>query len=414
MAMTTRRLSIIIYLVGSVLLLGACGTAQSVATTPIAFTPIAPARPIDTALPPAPPWRVASQPITTDNAPQLGLLGRLSAPGTPSTIFAHALSPDSTRLATLDQSYLVNWELVTGEPLFSITRRDEAQVYYAPDKTELYTVAQSGALYVFDAETGEQRTALSAPAEFNNVMTYQPTAGLLALGATTGDVSIVDVLARATVTVAAGEAVGVLALAFSPDGERLAVTYTNGTIRVWDWRAGMVVAQPRIPPAERRLQFDQLRFSNDGTILVGVETNVGAGWDAVAGNLLYTLPIDEGGGAYGVKIAPTGNYVLTLGLPKDARLWALASGAQAATFPDYGGIEPIDAAFSPDGTMLFMAQYGGANTLWNIAQVAQGSIFRGTTSINSKTIINTAWTDDGFLLLLFDARGPVEVWGIPE
>jgi hypothetical protein len=67
-------------------------------------------------------------------------------------------------------------------------------------------------------------------------------------------------------------------------------------------------------------------------------------------------------------------------------------------------------ALSPEGSLAFTASLENDVHLWRL----EDTLARGTFSANNPHILDVAWTDDGFLVLFFDARGPVEVWGISE
>ena len=53
---------------------------------------------------PPPPWVPSSAPIALDNVAKVVTLGRLDQPSTPSTVFAFSVSPDTTRLAGLNNA----------------------------------------------------------------------------------------------------------------------------------------------------------------------------------------------------------------------------------------------------------------------------------------------------------------------
>jgi len=112
------------------LLLAACGSTPDAPPT----TPAPTERTVPT-LPPPPTWMEATTPLTLDNIAQARELGRLDPPGTLSTVFRHDFSPDSGRLAGLNNELLLAWDLITGRLVFSIPRQNAVQAYYSSDKT---------------------------------------------------------------------------------------------------------------------------------------------------------------------------------------------------------------------------------------------------------------------------------------
>jgi len=73
---------------------------------------------------PAPDFTEPSMPISAENINAIQYLGRLDAPGQPSTVFRYDISPDGTRLAGLNNDLLVGWDLLTGNVIFSTSRAD--------------------------------------------------------------------------------------------------------------------------------------------------------------------------------------------------------------------------------------------------------------------------------------------------
>jgi len=56
-----------------------------------------------------------------------------------------------------------------------------------------------------------------------------------------------------------------MGIAFTPDGQRLAVAYSDGAVRLWDPRAGREV----LTLADRGTIVNHLAFTVDGSRLVG-------------------------------------------------------------------------------------------------------------------------------------------------
>lgn len=394
-------------LVFSLALITGCGSP-----TPLPSQPTAVERPTATPLPQAPTWRPASQPISMDNIQQISLLGRLEAPGEVSTIFAYALSPDNTRLAALNNTYLIVWDLVTGDTVFYTTRQDETQVFYSPAKDELYAVGAGGTIYILNSETGIVEEVLNAQDDYNRVLDYQHDLGLMALASRTGEIRVWDLFERVALATLPGGSGEVFSLDFSADGERLAATYEDTSIQVWNWRQ-RTPALDLVPlSGEQRIPINQVRFSPDDQLLIGMTQRFGAVWDTTSGQQRFLLSTGEGGGSYLFKFAPSGDYLIAGGLSRETTLWTLATGQLASALPGIGG-NNLDAVFSPDGMLVLTSLFEQGVTLWNLDNLANGTIARSTQPFDNANILNLLWTDDGFLVLMFDSRGPVEVWGIP-
>jgi dipeptidyl aminopeptidase/acylaminoacyl peptidase len=147
----------------------------------------------------------------------------------------------------------------------------------------------------------------------------------------------------------------VAAVAFSPNGTRLATASGDQTARLWEVATGRELA---------RLAHDgsvtAVAFSPDGTRLATASMDSTARlWEVATGRELGRLA--HHGVVLAVAFSPDGTRLATASLDKTARLWE-AAGRQLARLAIYG--EVSDVAFSPDGAMLATAGPGPRARLW--------------------------------------------------
>ena len=168
------------------------------------------------------------------------------------------------------------------------------------------------------------------------------------------------------------------ALAFSPDGKRLASISMDRTALLWDVDAGEQITEmdlPR-PPSQgkRRGRYTDVgvAFSPLGDIIVGGHQGGAVLWNVTDGEILMTLPHPEGSQRpIAFCFSPCGTYLASgawwqSGLQKvPIRLWEIASGENIATF--WGHTTDVQCfAFSQDNTLLVSGGYDGVIYLWDL------------------------------------------------
>jgi WD40 repeat protein len=385
-----------------VLLLSACGGQTSTQEAPPGtFAPALRDQPTQ----PAPAWKEGAEVITLQNAPAITNIGRLDTASTASTVFAYSLSPDATRLAGLNNEQLIVWDLITGKIAFNTAREGATNVFYSADKTEIYTVDEVGRITIYDADSGAAKDGLDSQISFNGQSVYYADEGWVALGGSDGSVQVWNPSARQSLVTFSAGSTPVSTLAFSADGQQLATSLEGGTTQVWDWRNKKSVAN--IPTPALRMAF-----SPDGSQLaVGDDTKIDL-WDVNAGKQIFTLNTGPGGVTSILTFSPDGQFIVNGGGIPAVTIWDTKTGKLVNTLPGVGG-DSTSANFSPDGTLLVTSLLGGGVSLWDMSQIRATMLNRADLNIHTNQILYADWSGDGHLLLLFDATGPIQVWGIP-
>ena len=114
-----------------------------------------------------------------------------------------------------------------------------------------------------------------------------------------------------------------------------------------------------------------------------------------------------------LKFSPDGQYLVHGGLMPDMLIWNIETGARVAVLPNVGG-NRVSAAFSPDSQMMITTVLDGAASVWDLTSVTDETIVSAGLEVETNRIIFVEWSADGFVMLFFDAVGPIYVWGIGE
>jgi WD40 repeat protein len=351
-------------------------------------------------------WIVSAAPITLQNIPQIQALGVLQAPDAQSTLLDYALSPDGTRLAAVNNEQIMAWDLLTGEALFVSGRSGVTQLYYAPDKTELYGVAPEGDVVIFNVETGAPLNRVAGIDRYLGVATFDALNGWLALGSEDGNVRVWDMLERTALATIPAHTAALTALAFSEDGERLASISADGRVKVWNWRERTLVFE------DTSGQAQPLRLAYSPA---GDQIAVGTAFTALMwggdGALQHSIAVEGDGVTQVLKFSPDGRFLLGGSRSGGIFLWDAASGEQRARLPDLEGGR-LSAVFAPDTSVLMTSTVGEPVSLWNLGGIQGDTIPRSQLDVGSETIVFVDWTRDSRLLLMMDSGGRIFVWGI--
>lgn len=359
-------------------------------------------------LPSPPTWTEAASPITLANIAQARYLGRLDTFGELSTVFSHALSPDSTRLAGLNNELLLGWDLITGQVLFGVNRQEAIHVLYSSDKTELYTVNPDGFVLIYDAETGLIKNTFQGHTQFSGALAYNHEQDLLALGGIDGEVKVWSTFERTSLVTLTAQTIEASALTFSPDGGVLVVGGVDGVVEVWNWRD-----RQRLSTLEHGEEYIvRMVYSADGSRLAVGGNDTVRLWDADY-NLLHVLQTGSGGSSDVLLFSPDGRYLVNGGVIPDMLVWDVSTGQRVARLPGVGG-DRVSAVFSPDGDLLLTSVLDGSVALWNMDSITGETIGRANLEVATNRVLYVDWTPDGFLMTFFDSLGPIHVWGVGQ
>lgn len=385
-------------LAAAALLLAACTSGEA--------EPQGPGGP-PTATAPPPAYSEPAEPISSANITRVEYLGRLDAPGRPSTIFRHSFSPDGTRLVALNNELIVAWDLISGEVVFRSSRETAAWIFYSPDKTELYAVSTEGAVTVYNADRGTIENGFQGHTAFNGAAAFHPNEGWLALAGGDGTFKVWDTYARQSIVTVTAENAPIEALAFSQDGSLMAAAARNGIVSVWDWRERQRVANF----AHEGTSILSMVFSPDGRRMAISTPAYAAVWSITEDTFEYALQTAENQFNDLVLFSPDGRYLVSGGQSPALQVWDAENAELVAALPDIGGPR-ISVVFSPDGDLLLTSVLDRGVALWNIAAATPDTVPRADINPGTNRIIQVDWTADGYTMALFDAGGPVYLWGI--
>jgi WD40 repeat protein len=339
--------------------------------------------------------------IAIHRAPPRGLIATLSGPGGQATCSA-AFSPDGTTLAVAgcDNSVYL-WDVTTRRWIATLASPgcpDGGQVVFSPDGATLALFSGRDPTTCLWEVAARSETTLTDPGPRAQLYydgtqgAFSPSGMTLAVADSNGNIYLWDLATRRVTTTVPASAGPV---AFSPDGTMLAVGDSEGSadhVTLWDLAARRRTATFTDPSGNSvsGAGVSSLAFNRDGILAVGDVDGRAYLWDVATRALTATIapPINMAQG--NVSISKDGQpYPVAGAFPQDVNaafspdgtmlaadvdfgygtcLYDVTTRNRLATLTDPGG-QPNQAgqvAFSPDGTMIAVTDSNGRTYLWHV------------------------------------------------
>jgi WD40 repeat protein len=343
--------------------------------------------------------------------------GQQTLVGPPSLITGVAFSPDGKHLAVVNSTSgdVRIWDVAAGTEVRRLPGNggQVGGAAWMPDSKQIVLVSQDGTVRFWDAGTGALSRTLNTPAG----------AGLLALSRDGKRLALADTRRLVTVwEVATGkEALAlpaqpakVTAVAFSPDGARLAVgrqmeqsTLGQPTAAVWEVTTG----KQTVAFAAQHTSALGLAFSHDGgRLAVGSQDNCVRVFDLRNGLLtpggVLTGPRQA---VSAVAFSPDGRRLAAGSRDHLVRVWELEAAQEPLTL---GGHDEVvgAVAFSPDGRHLASGGWEGVAKVWDLA-AGQGPSYLVASPTNTPCT-GVAFSRDGTQVLSAGLDRTARLWDL--
>jgi WD40 repeat protein len=292
-----------------------------------------------------------------------------------------AFSPDGERITSISQDKtLKEWEAATGRELRSLVLKGHTELVTAlelsPDQKRVAVGYWLGGLEVYNADSGQRLYLSGVGARWVDDLAFSADGKQLATFNMAGTAQLRDAETGAVTRSVRPEPLYEIpqAVAFSPDGSRLAHGGRSGKItilRLAAERAPLSLAGHPAEPPTRSGGVQCLVFSPDSKRLVsgGVDRIVRV-WNSESGQELLALK-GHTSEIYAVAVSPDGARIASGGIDQSIRIWDMHTGKELRVLPGHAGIVTC-LAFSPDGKRLVSGGWDKAVMIWNELSAQNG------------------------------------------
>lgn len=263
-------------------------------------------------------------------------------------IRALAWSPDGQRIATAGDEHTAQvWDALTGKHSAVYQHADHVEgVAWSPDNTRIVTGCADGTAQIWNTKTGIQLFVYKGHTipdfyqkhPWVNRVSWSPDGMYIASCDQTSNpnsiatVHVWDALTGKTSVIYRNHTNGVYAVAWSPEGKRIASAGYDGTLQIWDAMNGTLLAYY----ISNAVLFG-LSWSPDGmSVAVGSADTTVRVVDSTTGDVFATYQ-----GHYNwvkdVAWAPDGKHIASGSDDGMVRLWDTATGANIYTFDGHNG-----------------------------------------------------------------------------
>jgi hypothetical protein len=218
---------------------------------------------------------------------------------------------------------------------------------------------------VWDASSGQQLRTLRGHSDAIYAVAFSPNGRRIATGSFDETAKVWDADSGRELLTLRGHTDWIWSLAFSPDGRRIVTGCRDHTAKVWDTESGTNLLTIKGPE-----MISSVAFSPDGRrIVTGCSDHTARVWDTESGTNLLTLR-GHSDQVWSVAYSADGQRIVTGCRDNTAKVWGAATGEELLTLKEHSSSVHC-VAFSPDGRRIVTGSWDQTAKVWAAATAQQ-------------------------------------------